>query len=73
MFEKVRKNIEHYSVKEKSAALDRYLNALSASVRGSGSVFLKRTTQDLFTNNFNRRLLSIHKANHVVVVVVDQV
>ena len=73
MFVKERRCLEEYSLDEKTAALERYLNALSASVRGSGSVFLKRQTSDLFTNNFNRRLLSVHKANHDIQIVIDQV
>ena len=72
MFEREKK-IENYSEQEKVNAYNRYLNALSASVRGTGSVFLKRGTKDLFTNNFNRRLLGIHKANHDIQMVVDQV
>ena len=73
MFLKMRRNVEDYSSEEKSAALERYRNALSASVRGSGTVFLKRNTCDLYTNNFNRRLLGIHKANHDIQIVIDQV
>ena len=72
MFEKD-KSIEEYSLKEKREAYDRYTNALSASVRGTGSVFLQRETKDIFTNNFNRRLMGIHKANHDIQIVVDQV
>jgi hypothetical protein len=67
------KNIEDFSENEKCAAYQRYINALSASVRGTGAVFLKRATKDVFTNNFNRRLLGVHKANHDLQMVVDQV
>ena len=73
MFEKSRNNINRYSDEEKIDALNRYLNALSASVRGSGKIFLKRNTSDIFTNNFNRRLLAVHKANHDLQIVIDQV
>ena len=73
MFEENKKTIAEYSPKEKMLALDRYLDALSASIRGSGHVFLKRSTGDLFVNNFNRRILQIHKANHDIQIVVDQV
>ena len=64
MFEKTKEHVEDYSNEEKNKALCRYINALSASVRGSGSVFMQRGTRDVFTNNFNRRLLNGHKANH---------
>ena len=67
------KELQSYSTKEKNDAYKRYLNALSASVRGTGAVFLKRGTKDVLTNNFNRKLMEIHKANHDIQIVVDQV
>ena len=67
------KKLEEFNEDEKQAAYQRYLNALSVSVRGSGAIFLKRNPKDVFTNNFNRRLMSVHKANHDIQVVVDQV
>ena len=72
MFEST-KSIEEYTLHEKSQAYQRYRDAISASVRGSGSVFLKRKTKDLFTNNFNRKLVEVHKANHDLQIVIDQV
>ena len=72
MFE-TEKNLEHYNTQEKTKAYQRYLDAISASVRGSGAVFLERRTKDLFTNNFNRKLMGTHKANHDLQIVVDQV
>ena len=72
MFDVDRK-LEKYSIKEKVKAYERYINALSASIKGTGSIFLKRTTKDLFTNNYNRRLMEVHKANHDIQMVVDQV
>ena len=62
-----------YTSMEKTAAYQRYINALSSSIKGTGSVFLKRDTKDLFTNNFNRKLMKVHKANHDIQMVVDQV
>jgi hypothetical protein len=62
-----------YTSMEKTAAYQRYVNALSSSIKGTGSVFLKRDTKDLFTNNFNRNLMKVHKANHDIQMVVDQV
>ena len=72
MFES-NQEIEKLTENEKKVAYQRYINALSASVRGTGAVFLKRATKDVFTNNFNRRLLGVHKANHDIQMVVDQV
>jgi hypothetical protein len=67
------KKLEDCSEKEKNFAYERYINALSASIRGTGSVFLKRDTKDILTNNFNRRIMGIHQANHDIQIVVDQV
>ena len=67
------KKLEELTDREKQTGYQRYLNALSVSVRGTGSIFLKRNPKDVFTNNFNRRILSIHKANHDIQVVIDQV
>ena len=39
------KKLEEYSNKEKKWAYERYIDALSASVRGSGSIFLKTSLQ----------------------------
>ena len=62
-----------YTDEEKKNAYDRYINALSASVRGTGCIFLERNTKDVFTNNFNLSLLVLHKANIDVQIVIDQV
>ena len=67
------KKLDRFTISEKKAAYQRYLDALSASVRGTGSVFMKRKPKDVFTNNFNSRLLAVHKANHDLQIVVDQV
>ena len=66
-------NIENLSKKEKTDGYQRYLNALSASVRGTGAIFLQRNPKDVLTNNFNRRILGVHKANHDIQIVIDQV
>ena len=71
MFE-VEKTFENYTESDKQKAKTRYLNALAASIRGSGSVFLRRGTKDLFCNNFNPNLMLLHGANHDLQVVVDQ-
>ena len=43
---KQKKHVRDNSNEEKNRALCRYINALSASVRGSGSVFMQRGTRD---------------------------
>ena len=72
MFEN-KKPLEDCSMEEKDTAYQRYIKALSASIRGSGSIFLKRETKDILTNNFNRKLMGVHQANHDLQIVVDQV
>ena len=67
------KQLDEYTAKEKNDAYNRYINALSASIRGTGAVILKRETKDVFTNNYNRNIMKIHRANHDIQIVVDQV
>ena len=67
------KQLGKYTAKEKNDAYNRYINALSAPIRGTSAVILKRGTKDVFTNNYNRNLMKIHKANHDIQMVVDQV
>ena len=59
MFEEDAK-LENCIRKEKAAAFQRYKDAMSASIRVTGSVFIQRNTKDVFTNNFNRRIMGIH-------------
>ena len=35
-------------------AKERYLNALRCEIKSSGYLLIKRTTRDIFTNNFNK-------------------
>ena len=71
MFE-IDKDLCDYDATEIEHAKKTYILALSAGVKGTGSVFLKRSTKDIFTNNFNPNLMLIHDANHDVQMVVDQ-
>ena len=68
-----KKMIEELSNKEKRIGYDRYIKALSVSIRGTGAILPKRNPKDVFTNNFNNRLMRIHKANHDIQIVIDQV
>ena len=52
-------------------ALKRYKEAISAHVKGSGAVFIKRNPEDVFTNNYNRYIMEIHEANHDLQMVTD--
>ena len=67
------KPIEELTEGETQTAYQRYIDALSVAVRGTGAIFLKRNPKDVFTNNFNTRVMSVHKANHDIQIVIDQV
>ena len=65
------KPFEKCAEQDIKTARQRYLNCLSVSVKGSGSVIIKRDPKDIFTNNFNPNLMLIHGANHDIQLVVD--
>ena len=52
-----------YDDKQRKVAKDKYLTALRCEVKSGGLVLLKRSTKDVFTNNFNNGLINIHPAN----------
>ena len=66
------KELRACSHEEIEAAKLRYYNALSASIRGTGAVFMKRKVKDLFTNGYNINIMRLHEANHDLQVVIDQ-
>ena len=66
------KELNACSHEEIEAAKVRYYNALSISIRGTGSVFLKRKVKDIFTNGYNMNIMRLHEANHDFQVVIDQ-
>ena len=47
-------------------ATKRYINALRCDIRGSGMLILRRDPIDVFTNNYNIKLMNYHKANQDV-------
>ena len=61
-----------YSQQEIKAATQRYYNALSASIEGTGAVLIKREVKDLFTNGYNKNIRRLHQSNHDFQVVIDQ-
>ena len=65
------KPFDKCSEQEIKEARQRYLDALSISIRGTGAVFIRREPKDIFTNNFNPNLMLIHGANHDLQLVVD--
>ena len=71
MFEK-EKQLEKFSETEIKAAKKRYYNALSASIRGTGAVIMKRKVRDILTNGYNKSIMCLHQANHDLQVVIDQ-
>ena len=60
------KYFEQCSAEDIKKAKIRYLNALKVSIKGTGSVFIKREPRDIFN------LMLVHDANHDVQLVVDQ-
>ena len=52
-------------------ARSRYLTALRADVRGAGMLILKRNPCDVFTNNYNNKLMNYHEANQDIQYVSD--
>ena len=53
-------------------ARQRYLTALRCEVKSSGTLLLRRNTQDIFTNNFNKVLIKLHQANQDIQYISDQ-
>ena len=69
MFENIPANLNN--LKKKEIARERYLNALSADIKGSSYVYLKREPKDVFINNYNKKLMPILQANHDIQYVND--
>ena len=69
---KGKKILCEFTAEEKLSATQRYLNALSASIKGTAKVFLKRRVEDIFVNGFNVKIMAIYQANHDLQIVVDQ-
>ena len=65
------KALEEYDEVEKNEAKSRYLDAISASVRGTGIVVLKRKVTDIFVNGYNTNIMRLHKANHDLQICID--
>ena len=58
--------------KDFEKARQRYLNALRCEVKSSGLLVLRRSTADIFTNNFNKKLIRIHQANQDIQFITDE-
>ena len=56
----------------KLRARARYLVALKCEVKSTGLLLLKRNTYDVFTNNYNKKLIQIHQANQDVQYITDE-
>ena len=65
------KSLHEYSEDEKQKAKERYYNAISASVKGSAVIVLKRKVKDIFINGYNCKIMRLHKTNMDIQVVVD--
>ena len=49
-----------------------YMLALRSSVRGRASLFLKRKCCQVFINNFNRNMMTVHPANQDFAICIDE-
>ena len=65
------KSLDNYSEIEREKARSRYLDAISASVQGSGIIVLKRNVRDVFVNGYNSSLMRLHSANHDIQLCID--
>ena len=65
------KSLEDYDELEKRNAKTRYLDAISASVQGTGTVVLKRKVKDMFVNGYNSSIMRLHKASHDLQICID--
>ena len=66
------KPVSAYSEHEIKEAKTRYINAISASVKGTGKIIHKRKVKDIFTNGYNKKIMQLHQANHDIQIVIDQ-
>ena len=49
-----------------------YLKALQSGVSGHGFMFMKRSCKEVFTNNFNRKIMAVHPANQDFTLCIDE-
>ena len=61
-----------HDVNEVAKAKARYLTALKCEVKSSGLLLLKRNTEDILTNNFNKHLIKMHQANQDIQFITDE-
>ena len=66
------KPVNEYSEEEIFEAKERYIEAISMTVKGTGKIFLKRKVKDIFTNGYNKKIMRLHQANHDLQLVIDQ-
>ncbi len=65
-------SFEHLTRSEQyEAAIERYEKAIRASVKGTCAIYPKRDTKDVFTNNYNNKLMTMTKANHDIQLCTD--
>ena len=65
------KPLSSFDEKEIQAAKQRYYDAISCSIKGTGLVFLKRDMKHLFINAFNPYIMRLNNSNHDLQIVVD--
>ena len=58
--------------KYQDSARKRYLNAISVNIKGTASIFMKRSTSEISINNYSPQLLPILKSNHDIQLVMEK-
>ena len=66
------KMLDEYNEIEMQETKTRYINAISASVKGTAMVVVKRKVKDIFVNGFNPKVMRLHKTNQDLQLCIDQ-
>ena len=64
-------NGKDFTQSEKEKAKNRFLNAISISIKGNACVVLKRSVRDIFINGYNQIIMKLQVANHDLQIVID--
>ena len=65
------KSLSSLTKEEVNEAKQRYHEAISCSIKGTGQVFLKRELKHLFINAYNPNIMKLNHANHDLQIVID--
>ena len=66
------KNLHNSREEDRLQAKQRYYNALSAGVKGTAMIILKRKVKHIFINGYNSKIMKLQKSNHDTQICIDQ-